>query len=150
MGYRVLEYSPDVLRAAGIPQDRAPLVWAATRRDAKSNPGYAVALLFNTFAKPRLQFTRLEQDLLGLALHGATDASIAHIAGFSESAIKKHFRTLYEKVYAAGVFDGVADAGTARPTRGLELRRHLLTYLREHPEELRPTAKSQPIPGLRP
>lgn len=143
LGYRVLEYSADVLRAAGIPQDQAPFVWAANRRDAELNPGYATALLFTTFAAPRIAFTPLEQHLLTLALDDATDAVIARAAGFSKSAVKKHFRELYEKARAAGVFNGVVTAGEpAEATRGVELRRHLLTYLREHPEELRPYARS--------
>jgi DNA-binding CsgD family transcriptional regulator len=142
LGYRVLEYSPEKLREDGIAEDRAPFLWVATRLDAQSNPGYATALLFNTFAAPRLGFTRLEQYLLGLALDGATDASIARVARLSESAVKKHFRRLYEKARAIGVLEASAiDEGPARPTRGVELRRHLLSYLREHPEELRPYAK---------
>jgi DNA-binding CsgD family transcriptional regulator len=139
LGYRVLEYSPDDVRMAGIPEDWAPFIWAATRRDAEFNPGYATALLFMTYAPPRFAFTPREQHVLNLALDGATDCAIARAASISESAVKKHFRTLYEKVRAAGAFEPlVAGAPAAESTHGVELRRHLLTYLREHPEELRP------------
>jgi DNA-binding CsgD family transcriptional regulator len=148
LGYRVLEYPPEKLRAAGIAEDRAPFIWAATRLDAESNPGYATALLFKTFQAPRLGFTRLEQHLLGIALDGATDARIARAAGMSESAVKKHFRRLYEKARAIGVLEGSAvDEGPAQPTRGVELRRHLLSYLREHPEELRPYSRRAAAPS---
>jgi DNA-binding CsgD family transcriptional regulator len=147
LGYRVLEYSPDRLRADGIAESQAPFIWAATRLDAESNPGYAMALLFRSFAAPRLGFTRLEQHLLSLALDGATDASIARAADFSESAVKKHFRRLYEKARAIGVLALAADEGPAQPTRGVELRRHLLSYLREHPEELRPYAGREKTPS---
>jgi DNA-binding CsgD family transcriptional regulator len=149
LGYRVLEYSPERLRADGIEEARAPFIWAATRFDAESNPGYAMALLFGSFMAPRLGFTRLEQHLLSLALDGATDASIARVAGLSESAVKKHFRRLYEKARAIGVLALVTDEGPAQPTRGVESRRHLLSYLREHPEEMRPYAgsKQQTIPA---
>jgi DNA-binding CsgD family transcriptional regulator len=139
LGYRVLEYLPSDLRAAGVPQDWEPFIWAATRRDAELSPGYATALLFSTYAPPRFAFTPREQHVLSLAFDGATDRAIARAAGISESAVKKHFRTLYEKVHAAGAFEPlVAGAMPAESTRGVELRRHLLTYLREHPEELRP------------
>jgi len=146
LGYRVLDYPPDELRAAGIPEDRAPLLWVATRRDAESNPGYAAALLFTTYAPPRFAFTPRQQRVLSLALDGATDSAIARAVGASESGIKKHFRTFYEKVHAVGAFDpSVVGSEPAQLTRGVELRRHLLAYLREHPEELRPysfTARS--------
>lgn len=138
LGYRVLEYSPDALRAAGVPDERPAFVWATTRRDAELNPGYGAALLF-TFTAPRLGFTPLEQHLLHLALDGATDPSIARVSGLSQSAVKKHFRVLYEKARVAGVLESAADdSGPEQPTRGVEHRRHLLSYLREHPEELRP------------
>lgn len=138
LGYRVLEYSPDVLRAAGIAEDRVPFLWTAARRDAEFNPGYGAALLFKTYAPPRFAFTPREQDVLSLAVDGATDPTIARSVGISESAVKKHFRTLYDKVHAAGVFNRLATSGPAQSTRGVELRRHLVVYLREHPEELRP------------
>ncbi|MGB8910414.1 MAG: hypothetical protein WCC84_16850, partial [Candidatus Cybelea sp.] len=109
LGYRVLEYPPDELRAAGFAKDRAPFLWAATRRDAEFNPGYATALLFKTYAAPRFAFTPGEQRVLGLALDGATDSSVARAVGISESAVKKHFRTVYEKVHAVGIFDPLVD-----------------------------------------
>jgi Bacterial regulatory proteins, luxR family len=139
LGYRVLEYSPDALRAAGIPQDRAPFLWVATRSDAEFSPGYGTALLFTTYAPPRFAFTPREQRVLTLALDGATDSSIASAIGISESAVKKHFRRVYEKAHACCVFGPVVvgeDPG--HPTRGVEQRRRLLNFLREHPEELRP------------
>lgn len=146
LGYRVLEYSSEALRAAGISRDPAPFLWAATRPDAESNPGYATALLFQSFVTPRLAFTLLEQRLLCLALDGATDAAIARTARLSQSAVKKHFRVLYHKARAAGVMGAsIADESSSKPSRGVEHRRHLLGYLREHPEELRPYARRRDL-----
>jgi DNA-binding CsgD family transcriptional regulator len=147
LGYRVLEYSQEQLRAAGVASGHDPVIWAATRRGAEENPGYATSLLFRAFAPPRLALTRLEQRLLGLALDGATDAAIARLAGSSESAVKKHFRRLYEKARTGGVLESLAiDDGRGEQTRGVESRRHLLNYLREHPEELRPYARRASAP----
>jgi hypothetical protein len=60
--------------------------------------------------------------------------------GASLSTIKKRFRGIYEKVQ-----DKIGDVRSVVPfvrcnegARGLETRRRLLKYLREHPEELRP------------
>jgi hypothetical protein len=141
LGYRVLEYSDDVLRAAGIPKDRAPFLWAATCADAANNRGYGVKLLFDSYAPPRIGLSEFEQDVLGSALDGQTDAAIALQLSISQAAVKKHFRRIYEKVGDADVLNGSFPPAKGSTGRGTEMRRRLLNYLREHPEELRPYAR---------
>jgi hypothetical protein len=136
LGFRVLDYSPGQIRSAGILPERAPFAWLATRDDALRSPGYGTALVFGSFARPRFAFTLREQRVLNLALDGGTDASIARAVGVSESAIKKYFRTVYDKVTDACILDTLGNGASDR--RGAEMRRHLLSYLREHTEELRP------------
>lgn len=140
LGYRILEYSPDRVREAGIPAERAPFLLTAARSDVPGNPAYGPALLFAAFSPPRFGLNAREQQLLAVALEGGTDLSIARALGISESSVKKHFRTIYEKAFATGAVDKVAP-GSASDKRGAEARRHLLNYLREHPEELRPYNK---------
>lgn len=138
-GYRILEYADGALREAGIPaDDRRPFLWVATRADAASSDGYAVKILFDTYAPPRCGFTSLEQALLRCALDGDTDASLATRLGFSESAVKKHFRKIHDKATDARV---VIASRVHASCRGAETRRHLLNYLRDHPEELRPYSR---------
>jgi DNA-binding CsgD family transcriptional regulator len=136
LGFRVVEYAPEQIRKAGIPAERAPFAWVATRDDAMRSPGYGTALVFGSFSRPRFAFTLRQQHVLSLALDGGTDASIARAAGLSESAVKKYFRMIYDKVADSGVLSAL-DNG-ASDQRGAEVRRHLLNYLREHIEELRP------------
>ncbi|HXB84335.1 MAG TPA: helix-turn-helix transcriptional regulator [Candidatus Acidoferrum sp.] len=139
LGFRVLEYPPSRYLAAGIPMERAPFLWAASREEAKSDAHYGLALLFETYAPPRFALTLREQQVLGLALDGGTDASVARIANISESTVKKIFRSIYAKVARAGIVDLCAD--DAADQRGAETRRHLLNYVREHPQELRPYSR---------
>jgi DNA-binding CsgD family transcriptional regulator len=138
MEFRIGEYSPEQLAAAGIPPEQAPWVWMARQEDALTNPSYALTLLFSSYARPIFGFTPPEQHILTLALDGHTDESIARMAGTSSATVKKRLREVYAKV---------ADASPAPPAlakpflngaRGAETRRHLLNYLRDHPEELRP------------
>jgi DNA-binding CsgD family transcriptional regulator len=139
LGFRVLEYPPSQYVAAGIPVERAPFLWVANREEAKSDGRYGLALLFETYAPPRFALTLREQQVLSLALDGGTDTSLARSAGISESTVKKTFRTIYAKVARAGIVDLRAD--DAPEQRGAETRRHLLNYVREHPQELRPYSR---------
>jgi DNA-binding CsgD family transcriptional regulator len=137
LGYSVLEYSPDRLRAADIPPNRAPFLLTAARCELAGNTGYGTNLLFLSFSPPRLGLNARQQQLLSLALDGGTDLTIARAAGISEAAVKKHFRMIYDKVSGTGIVDSLAVKRTLEK-RGAEARRHLLNYLRDHPEELRP------------
>jgi hypothetical protein len=149
--FRVLTYTAAQLNEAGIPEDKAPWVWLATRQDALAKPaGLPLAMLFLSFSVPKFGFSMVEQDALSLALDGFTDEAIAKTTGASLSTIKKRFRGIYEKVQ-----DKIGDDRGVEPlvrlnegARGLETRRRLLNYLREHRQELRPYAAENA--GLRP
>ncbi|MDQ2817900.1 MAG: hypothetical protein M3T49_06775 [Candidatus Eremiobacteraeota bacterium] len=102
LGFRLGRYTDAQLLAAGIPRDKAPWVWMATREDAAAGPvGMALGLLFRTFSRPRCGFTFLEQDLLKLAADGHTDESIAQLMKKSLPTTKKCFRTIYDKAEKA-------------------------------------------------
>jgi DNA-binding CsgD family transcriptional regulator len=135
LGYRVLEYDPAILQTYEIPPEHAPFVWTA-ERDDRTTGKYAPSLLFATYSPPRFRFSDREQRLLLLALEGGTDASIARALVLSESAVKKHFRTIYDKVSNVAGDEELFDVSFDK--RGAEARRHLLNYLRDHLEELRP------------
>jgi DNA-binding CsgD family transcriptional regulator len=122
-GYSVLDYPPEAVRAAGIPEENRPFLYAASRAEHRQREQWAVSYIFNSYAPPRFGFTPLEQRMLIAALEGATDIAIAQGLKMSIAAVKKHFRTIYAKVGDSGITGG---------------RRPLVSYLREHFEELRP------------
>jgi hypothetical protein len=92
---------------------------------------------------PILGFNRSEQRLLSCALSGATDEHLAATLDTSLSTVKKTWVSIYGR---AGKHLS-AEASTSdwlevkSAGRGRERRRHLLSYLREHPEELRPYSR---------
>lgn len=94
--------------------------------------------LFNP-PQPILGLTRPEQRVLVRALLNESDARISHDLDLSLDAVKKTWRRIYEHVEQRAPFllaspQEPAPAGRRRE----EKRRHVLDYLRSHPEELRP------------
>jgi hypothetical protein len=93
---------------------------------------------------PRFAFDCEEQRLLVLALDGNTDESIARLTNTSLTSVKKRFRGVYEKVRDATTdWETPLCSETLDGVRGIEMRRHLLRYLADHPEELRPYEPAQ-------
>ena len=75
------------------------------------------------------------------ALLNESDSEIASAMTISLDAVKKTWRRAYDRVaMAAPSLLGKATAAASN-RRGTEKRRHLLEYLRDHLEELRPTSK---------
>lgn len=138
-------YSPTLREDPGAVV-RKPHIFGNTRELEQNRQrewtGSWVGALFDYHA-PILGFTRSEQRLLSCALSGATDEYLAATLGISPSTIKKTWVSIYGRAgkhlpAAASTPEWlkVTSAG-----RGRERRRHLLSYLREHPEELRPHSR---------
>jgi hypothetical protein len=138
LGYRVGTYSTSALNAVGISKSEAPCVWMATRKGAQDNPSVTLALLFPLFRPPRCGFTAREQQGLLLALDGNTDERIAQALGISNSTAKRLFRSIYEKAERALSIEEFTGISLEPGIRGAEIRRRLLNFVRQHPNELRP------------
>jgi hypothetical protein len=88
--------------------------------------------------KTKLWLQDADQELLGAALSGLTDEDLSTRLHLSVGAVKKRWLAL---------LDGIADrqpnllcssdTKTGRK-RGRQKRNHVLEYVRQHPEELRP------------
>jgi len=101
----------------------------------RADPHSVAAGFFQHHVKPQFAFTPGEQQLLELAMEGAEDTSIAKSLFVTLPAIKRRWSNIFERV------------GSIRPdlspqdgdgTRGIQKRQRILTYIRSHPEELRP------------
>jgi hypothetical protein len=148
LGHHVRSYPDDALRNAGIPIEEAPILWTSTVKDALAKPvGAWLALLFLSFSPPKFGFSLEEQRMLNFALKGLTDEAIGELIGVPATTIKMRFRRIYDKVRSAAEDSGVsAVLGSSHgQTRGAEARRHLLNYLRDHREELRPYALKRKV-----
>lgn len=126
--------------------NRDRVLASVTVENAFRVPGSIVAMLFQ-YREPVLALQEADQQLVRAALTGATDDELARNLQISLSSVKKRWRSLFERASThAELFpnmcDGLEDAG-----RGRQKRQFILTYAREHPEELRPfesTGRQQP------
>jgi DNA-binding CsgD family transcriptional regulator len=101
-----------------------------------------VASMF-AYGAPHFGFNPSEQRLLLSALKGGdTDEALSHALGISVSGVKKTWRSIYER--AADRNPGLCPSHSGEDqaeTRGKQKKQRLLSYLREHPEELRPFSR---------
>lgn len=116
------------------PPGRRPHLIGITRDECLTNPGALAAPLF-VHTPPRFSLTRAEQRMLSHALRGKTDVELARALGLALPTIKSRWRGIYDRVGRI-VPELLASAHTTS-SRGQEKRRHLLEYVRRHPEELR-------------
>ena len=101
--------------------------------------GSWVGALFD-YHPPMLGLAQSEQRLLTCALPGPTDEQLAAMLGTSLPAVKKMWVSIYRRVEEClpELIPDSLSSDIPASGRGKEKRRHLLAYLREHPEELRP------------
>jgi hypothetical protein len=134
-----------------LPADAADIVSSphilGTTPEAEGNlqrawGGRSVGVLFGYHA-PKLGLNRSEQRLLKCAIGGATDERLSETLNVSLPTVKKMWVSAYHRVQ-----DNLPELLSAPPRpeiaangRGPEKRRRLLSYLREHPEELRPYSR---------
>jgi hypothetical protein len=122
-------------------RDRA--LGISNRADAISVPGSVPAILFS-YREPTLRFQDANQQLLIAALRGLTDLELVPALGLKLPAIKKRWSSVFRRVeeVCPNLLPG-PDLYSDGQTRGPQKRHHLLAYLREHPEELRPILRAQ-------
>lgn len=98
-----------------------------------------LSLLFHALPA-RFAFSASAQRILERAMLMHSDDEIADQLGISVDAVKKTWRAIYQRIddVAPRMF-GTATRVSNSSHRSAERRRHLLDYLRTHPEELRPT-----------
>jgi DNA-binding CsgD family transcriptional regulator len=111
------------------------LLLEVTLDTMRADPHSIAAGLFQRHLPPQFAFTPREQELLELALEGADDPSISRSLFVTLPAIKRRWSSIFERVSLLRPeicpFDGDG-------TRGVQKRQRILTYVRSHPEELRP------------
>ena len=112
--------------------DRA--LGVVTVESMREDPHSIAAGLFHHHQQPQIAFTPSEQELLEVALEGADDAAAAKSLFVSVAAIKRRWAGIFERVAAIRP-DLCPPADGAR---GIQKRQRVLTYVRTHPEELRP------------
>lgn len=123
---------------AMAPSLERPFLLGLNRAEAEAREvgGARMAGMFHVHPL-RLGLRRAHRELLLPALEGLTDLELSQRLSLSPSAVKKRWASIYEHI--DGKIPGMpAAAHRSDHTRGQERRRHVLNYLREHPEEFRP------------
>ena len=121
--------------------DRA--LFVCTKEFALAFPGSVAAILFG-YREPILRLTRHDQHLLDAALAGATDDELARQLKLKTPTVKKRWATVFHHVSEVkpDIFPSHVTLSDSR-SRGPQKRHLLLDYLRQHPEELRPTVSGR-------
>jgi hypothetical protein len=135
LGVTITDHAPVYAsRVAALPKDRVPaFIISMTRDEAKLRQGnLALNQIFLRFTPPRCALPTHGRRLLRYALEGTPDERIAEILNFAPSTLKKRWAEVYA---AMEPVTGIAP-GLGNGQRGTEIRRHVLRYVREHPEEL--------------
>jgi hypothetical protein len=107
----------------------------ATLESMRDDPHSVAAELFRHHVLPQFAFAQREQELLELALEGADDVCIAKSLFLTLPAIKRRWSSIFAPVSAVRPDLSPMDGDG---TRGIQKRQRILTYVRSHPEELRP------------
>jgi hypothetical protein len=116
-----------------------PWLVGLTKEEAFAHPGSNLAGLF-IYTPPRFRFNRSQQKLLQHALLGETSEQIAASLCVSSWTVKKRWHAIYDRVadIDSELLPSPVAHGVHVSSRGAERSRHLLNYLRQHLEELRP------------
>jgi DNA-binding CsgD family transcriptional regulator len=143
-GFRLIDAfrDPPLPELANVSPDHWPYLFALRREWVAPGAISQLGFLFHPLS-PQLGLSTSEQRVLVRALLNESDREIAHALGVTTDAVKKTWRRVYERValiapHALGTDDRTRSASG----RSTEKRRHLLEYLRTHPEELRPFKKA--------
>lgn len=120
-------------RLAELPAERRPMIISMTREHAERHPGNLVMhQTFLRFSPPQCNLRIPERQLLRFALEGIPDEVIAAIVRNAPRTLKKRWANVYAAMEPVTAIPSGGDGGR----RGAEIRRHVLRYVRDHPEEL--------------
>jgi DNA-binding CsgD family transcriptional regulator len=129
-------------RLSAPDSSKRPRLAGLTEEEAFAKCGCQISGWF-AYSSPRFHFNRSQQELLRHALTGETCEDLAASLFVSPWTVKKRWHAIYERV--AGVDSELLPVpisnGALVASRGAERRRHLLYYLQQHPEELRPFSR---------
>jgi hypothetical protein len=126
-------------RLSKAESSQRPCLVGLTKEEALAHPGSTVAGLF-IYSPPRFHFSRSHRVLLQRALMGETCEQLAASLCLSPWTVKKRWHAIYDRVtdVDSELLPTPIAYGVHVSSRGAERRRHLLNYLRQHLEELRP------------
>jgi hypothetical protein len=118
-----------------------PFILGATPETALQHLSWTTTLF--QYSQPRLYPKPAEQKLLSAAIRGLKDEELSCELGVSLSFIKKTWSSIYNRAAEKLPELNLEIAAGSISQRGKEKKQRVLSYLREHPEELRPISSSK-------
>jgi hypothetical protein len=118
-----------------------PFILGATPETAREHVSWTTTLF--QYSPPRMYPKPAEQKLLRAAIKGLKDEELSCELGVSLSFIKKTWSSIYIRAAEKLPELGLEIAAGSISQRGKEKKQRVLSYLREHPEELRPISSSK-------
>jgi DNA-binding CsgD family transcriptional regulator len=137
------EYA-DSLESIDVDVTQTPVNVGISREMARGTAiGSWCSALFD-YSSPRLGLSRSQQRLLSAALNGHTDEELSKHLDISLFTVKKVWLEIDRRA-ALNLPEVFADLRHDGQTqwRGKQKRHRLLSYLQEHPEELRPALRQR-------
>lgn len=119
---------------------RQPFILGATPQTAQAHLSWITTLF--QYTQPRIFFRPAEQKLLQAAMNGLKDEELSGDLGVSLSFVKKTWSAIYNRAVKTVPELQLDIATESTPQRGREKKHRVLSYVREHPEELRPVSPS--------
>lgn len=136
------------------PEGERPYLYSVTAAEAHESAGTLASLIFR-WKQPLFFFRPIEQELLLEALLGETDEDLARSLGVAMVTVRKRWDSIYDRVAAIRPAVLSSEWPSQSTCRSHEKKRRLLSYLRQHIEELRPirqpvSPKHPPMPLVTP
>jgi hypothetical protein len=128
-GWRLIRDFPEADRALTI----------LTKEDSLTVTASIASTLFH-YDEPVLGLRASDQQLLGVAQKGATDREVAVKLNLTVPAVKRRWLGVFARIEALKPHLFAKLAAGSDGKRGPQRRHRVLSYVREHPEELRPYA----------
>lgn len=128
-------------------EGRSPVLGLDALRAANSGPGLTLLILHIGWMPklPAEEVRWAKGKLLGAMLDCADD-EVAESLSVSASTVQKRWRAVYERISMVEPDFFPSESVSIPHTRGAAKRRHLLGYLRSHPEELRLVSPPKCLP----
>jgi hypothetical protein len=115
--------------------DHGRILHLMTRDSVKAMPASLGNVLF-FYREPILRLRDSDRQLLQTALGGATDLGLATELGLTFSAVKARWRSTFARI--AEIMPALVSDVESHQGRGMQKRHRVLSYVRSHPEELKP------------
>ena len=131
---------PHAASVSRLPPAQRPYLFGMNSDQSKRRIGSMASIFFQA-EEPQFHFSRAEQNLLLVTLRNASDEEAARQLYVSLHTIKMRWRAAFER--ASERRPDLFPPHEPGAPRGVERRTQLLSYLRDHMEELRPRRNSR-------